>query len=389
MNHLLCEGQIHGGVAQGAGQALMEAIVFDAAGQLVTGSFQDYAMPRAEDFPDLVSELTEVPATTNPLGVKGAGEAGATGAPPAIIGAILDALKAVRYRAHRHAGNTEPRLGGDQRTHQCQSSGVTDMTDAPNLFSDGKAYERLMGRWSRPAGEKFLDWVDPPKNLRWIDVGCGNGAFTEVLIARCSPLEVAGVDPSEGQLAYARTRPGTKMAQFKIADAQNLPFGDNSFDAASMALVITFIPDAVKAAREMARVVKPGGIVATYMWDFEGGGFPLAPVSIAMKSLGMATLAPPNVDASRRESMRAIWEKAGLQSIDTQVIRIRVAYSNFDDFWDSNSVRSARPAKRSRICRRRRASSSRRACANSYPSLSDGSIAYGAFANAVKGKVAA
>ncbi len=93
MNHLLCEGQIHGGVAQGAGQALMEAIIFDKDGQLVTGSFQDYAMPRAEDFPDLVSKLTEVPATTNPLGVKGAGEAGATGAPPAIIGAILDALK--------------------------------------------------------------------------------------------------------------------------------------------------------------------------------------------------------------------------------------------------------------------------------------------------------
>ena len=62
MNALLCEGQIHGGVAQGVGQALMEAIVFDSGGQLVTGSFQDYAMPRAEDFPDLVSELTEVPA---------------------------------------------------------------------------------------------------------------------------------------------------------------------------------------------------------------------------------------------------------------------------------------------------------------------------------------
>jgi aerobic carbon-monoxide dehydrogenase large subunit len=95
MNRLLCEGQIHGGVAQGAGQALMEAIVFDSAGQLVTGSFQDYAMPRAADLPDITSELTEVPATTNPLGVKGAGEAGATGAPPAIVAAILDALKPV------------------------------------------------------------------------------------------------------------------------------------------------------------------------------------------------------------------------------------------------------------------------------------------------------
>jgi aerobic carbon-monoxide dehydrogenase large subunit len=93
MNHLLCEGQIHGGVAQGVGQALMEAIAFDAAGQLVTGSFQDYAMPRAEDFPEFVSELAEVPARTNPLGVKGAGEAGATGAPPAVVSAILDALR--------------------------------------------------------------------------------------------------------------------------------------------------------------------------------------------------------------------------------------------------------------------------------------------------------
>jgi aerobic carbon-monoxide dehydrogenase large subunit len=93
MNSLLCEGQIHGGVAQGVGQALMESIVFDAGGQLVTGSFQDYAMPRADDFPNFLSELTEVPATTNPLGIKGAGEAGATGAPPAVISAILDALR--------------------------------------------------------------------------------------------------------------------------------------------------------------------------------------------------------------------------------------------------------------------------------------------------------
>jgi carbon-monoxide dehydrogenase large subunit len=71
----------------------MESIVFDAGGQLVTGSFQDYAMPRADDFPDFLSELAEVPATTNPLGIKGAGEAGATGAPPAVISAILDALR--------------------------------------------------------------------------------------------------------------------------------------------------------------------------------------------------------------------------------------------------------------------------------------------------------
>jgi carbon-monoxide dehydrogenase large subunit len=97
INKLLCDGQIHGGVAQGVGQALMESIVFDSDGQLVTGSFQDYAMPRASDFPDLLSEIAEVPSTTNPLGIKGAGEAGAIGAPPALINAIVDAL-------HKEAG---------------------------------------------------------------------------------------------------------------------------------------------------------------------------------------------------------------------------------------------------------------------------------------------
>jgi carbon-monoxide dehydrogenase large subunit len=93
MNPLLCEGQVHGGVAQGLGQALKEVVIYDESGQLVTGSFQDYAMPRAEDFPEIVSENVEIPATTNLVGAKGAGEAGATGAPPAIMLALLDVLR--------------------------------------------------------------------------------------------------------------------------------------------------------------------------------------------------------------------------------------------------------------------------------------------------------
>jgi ubiquinone/menaquinone biosynthesis C-methylase UbiE len=261
------------------------------------------------------------------------------------------------------------------------------MSEAANLFTDGKAYERLMGRWSRVAGEIFLDWIDPPKNLRWLDVGCGNGAFTEALIARCSPAAVTGVDPSDGQLDYARTRPGTKTAQFRIADAQELPFADDSFDAASMALVIAFLPDPLKAAAEMARVVRPGGTIATYMWDFHGGGFPLAPIATAMKSLGMSQPAPPYADASRRETMRTIWQQAGLQSIDTRVIRIAIVYSGFDDFWDSNSapvgtsgkaIADLSPSARDELKARLR---------EQLPTGSDGRITYEAFANAVKGRV--
>ncbi len=117
------------------------------------------------------------------------------------------------------------------------------MSDPSNLFDDGKAYERLMGRWSRLVGEKFLDWIAPEKHLRWIDVGCGNGAFTEVLIERCAPAAVTGVDPSEAQLAFARTRPGAKLAQFRIADAQSLPFADAGFGSGPRKAVDPFEVD--------------------------------------------------------------------------------------------------------------------------------------------------
>jgi SAM-dependent methyltransferase len=260
------------------------------------------------------------------------------------------------------------------------------VSEAPNLFADGKAYERLMGRWSRLAGEKFLDWLAAPKNLKWLDVGCGNGAFTEVLIARCAPASVIGVDPSEGQLAYARGRPGTKGAEFRVADAQALPFPETSFDAATMALVIVFVPDPVKAARELVRVVRPGGIVATYMWEFPGG-FPLAPLAVTMKELGLTPPERPNVEASGRDAMRAIWKAAGITAIESEVIRIRVRFSNFDDFWDSNTVpvgpsgkalSELTPSAREQLKTRLR---------ERLPIAADGTIVYEAFANAVKGVV--
>jgi carbon-monoxide dehydrogenase large subunit len=93
INPMICEGQIHGGIAQGMGQALWENVAYDPSGQLLTGSFLDYGMPRADDLPAFASELVEVPAKTNPLGIKGIGESGTIGAPPTIVNAVLDALR--------------------------------------------------------------------------------------------------------------------------------------------------------------------------------------------------------------------------------------------------------------------------------------------------------
>jgi len=260
------------------------------------------------------------------------------------------------------------------------------MNAPENLFTDGKAYERLMGRWSKLAGAKFIDWLDPPQGLNWIDVGCGNGAFTEVLIARAKPAAVTGIDPSDGQITFARTRPNARMAQFRVADAHNLPFADKHFDAASMALVITFLSDPLKAAREIARVVKPGGIVATYMWDFPGGGFPIRPLGAAMRSLGLGEPPRPNVEASRRENMEAIWREARLQAIESTVIRIGVAFADFDDFWDSSTVPVGPSGKALAEMSPQTREQLKAKLREQLPIAADGSIAYEAFANAVKGR---
>jgi ubiquinone/menaquinone biosynthesis C-methylase UbiE len=261
------------------------------------------------------------------------------------------------------------------------------MNTPGQMFNDGKAYERMMGRWSKRVGVQFLDWVNAPKGLKWVEVGCGNGAFTEELIAYCAPSAVSAVDPSEGQLSFARTRPAAKLAQFQLADAQALPFPDRSFDAAAMALVITFIPDPAKAVAEMARVVRPGGLVATYMWDTVNGGVPLSPIEAALRSLGLNHPQRASATASLRENMQAFWQAAGLQSVETRVIRIPVAYSSFDDFCDSNLVPvgpsgqiigAMSPKEKDQLKARLR---------EQLPIAADGTIAYEAFANAVKGKV--
>ena len=261
------------------------------------------------------------------------------------------------------------------------------MTEPGQMFSDGKIYERMMGRWSKLAGRIFLDWLDPPKDLNWIEVGCGNGAFTEELIARCAPRAVSAVDPSPGQLDFARTRPAAKLAQFSLGDAQALPFPDRSFDAAAMALVITFIPDPAKAVAEMARVVRPGGGVATYMWDTLNGGVPLAPIEAALKAIGKPpphAPAPPPRDATpckpfgRRQGCNRSRRGKSVSRSPMRVSRIS-ANSNIVPIGPSGQLISAlSPDELEQLKAQLR---------KQLPIAPDGRIAYESFANAVKGRV--
>jgi len=261
------------------------------------------------------------------------------------------------------------------------------MADLQIRYNDGAAYERYMGQWSRLAGEIFLDWLAPRPGLRWIDVGCGSGAFSELVVTRCTPAEVQGVDPSEAQLAFARTRPGARMAEFRQGDAMALPFPADRFDAAAMALVIFFVPTPAHGVAEMVRVVRTGGTVATYAWDMLGGGFPLDPIQAEMRAMGVTPPMPPSADASRMDALRNLWKDAGLEAAETREITVQRTFADFDDFWTTSllsvsigpTVAAMAPGDVERL---------KAAVRNRMPADAAGRITGQARANAVKGRVA-
>jgi len=261
------------------------------------------------------------------------------------------------------------------------------MTQTAIQFNDGAAYERMMGTWSRLVGDVFLDWLKPALGLKWIDIGCGNGAFTEQIVDRCQPSEVLGVDPSEGQLAFARQRPAARLARFQQGGAMELPVADKSFDAAVMALVIFFVPEPARGVAEMVRVTKPGGLISAYAWDMFGGGFPLEALRAEVRALGGVPPSPPSSEASRIEVMQKLWIDAGIEAVETRAITVQRTFADFEEYWSVSSSRGSSanaaltglgPEKIAELKERMRAK---------LPPDSAGRITYGATANAVKGRL--
>ena len=260
------------------------------------------------------------------------------------------------------------------------------MTAEQIRFTDGAAYERYMGVWSQLVGDAFLEWLAPGPGLRWLDVGCGSGAFTEMLVRRCAPVSIDGIDPSEDQLAFARTRPALRLAQFHQADAMALPFPGHTFDAAIMPLVIFFVPDPAKGIAEMARVVSPGGLVTAYAWDMPGGGFPYRALFAALRDQGVYVPSAPSPDASGLDAMRALWTRAGLEALETHVITVERTFADFDDYWTTvlgsasvaRTLASMSPGEQAPIKARLK---------EVLPADANGRITYSATANAIAGRV--
>lgn len=137
------------------------------------------------------------------------------------------------------------------------------------MWDDAGGYEAYVGHWSRAIAPRFLDWLGAGSGLRWLDVACGTGVLTSAILAHCNPNEVLGLDASDAYLAFARSHCPDPRAQFAPGDANALSFPSTSFDVAVSGLALNFIKFD-RALAEQYRVVRPGGVIAAYVWDYSG-----------------------------------------------------------------------------------------------------------------------
>jgi SAM-dependent methyltransferase len=215
------------------------------------------------------------------------------------------------------------------------------MAEVKLIFDAADDYERFMGRWSRAIGEKFLRWLDAPPHARWLNVGCGTGAFSELIQRHCKPASLTGIDPSPQQIAYVQKL--LPDHTFEVAESAALPFADGAFDVVASALVIHFIPDRAKAFAEMKRVLTSGGFVGGYTWkrteDTDFAAY--TPMILGAERVGGVALRSPVVPEGSCAGMCTSLEAAGFASVAATEIEVTQTYEDFDTYWDAQTQPSS------------------------------------------------
>ncbi|WP_114972450.1 class I SAM-dependent methyltransferase [Rhodoferax ferrireducens] len=209
------------------------------------------------------------------------------------------------------------------------------MGEISDSWNKGDAYERYVGRWSRLVAHEFLDWLNPPPSLRWLDVGCGTGALTAAIWEKCQPGELIGIDPSEGFLTNARTRLDGH-ATFHVANALDIPLPGSAVDVVVSGLVLNFVPDTTRGLAEMRRTSVAGGTIAAYVWDYAD----------KMELMRYFWDAAVELDSAVREldedvrfplchpdALELAFRDAKLSAIRVRPIDIATRFLDFDDYW--------------------------------------------------------
>jgi len=197
---------------------------------------------------------------------------------------------------------------------------------------EADAYDRFMGRYSVPLAPQLADFAAVAAGQRVLDVGCGPGALTGELVRRLGPAAVSAVDPSEPFVAAARARhPGVSVRR---AAAEQLPFGDQAFDAALAQLVVHFMAHPVVGLREMARVTRKHGVVAACVWDHAGGQGPLSLFWEAARELDPDVEDESQLPGAREGHLVQLLQAAGLHEIEESALSVNLEHPSFEDWWE-------------------------------------------------------
>ncbi|WP_142269869.1 class I SAM-dependent methyltransferase [Streptomyces sp. SLBN-115] len=262
------------------------------------------------------------------------------------------------------------------------------MRERRDMWAVGDAYERYMGRWSRAVAERFVVGLGCGGGLRWLDVGCGTGALTAVVAARCRPSAVVAMDRSAGFVDSARDTVPAPVCCVR-GDALSLPVRDLACDVAVSGLALNFLPTPGAAVAEAVRVVRPGGLVAAYVWDYAEGMTFLRRFWDAAISVDPSAAA---LDEGRRfplcrpGRLRTLWAEAGLDEVKVAPVEVPTVFADFTDLWEpflggqgpaADYATALAPAARDRL---------RDVLRATVPTRPDGSIALTARAWAVRGR---
>jgi len=205
-----------------------------------------------------------------------------------------------------------------------------------DTWAAGDLYEPFIGRWSRLAAAEFLKWLAVPPGKDWVDVGCGTGALTQAILDTASPKSVRGIEPSPF-IERARATIQDPRATFQLGGAEALPLEAATIDACVSGLVLNFVPDQPRGLAEMARVTRPGGVIAAYVWNYAGKMELLRYFWDAVRTLDRDTAA---LDEATRfpicnpEPLAALFTNAGLQDVETRAIDVPTHFKDFDDYWN-------------------------------------------------------
>src|SRR5712691_3798774 len=206
-------------------------------------------------------------------------------------------------------------------------------------YAHPASYEEFMGRWSRRLAPLFASFAGVGTAKRLLDLGCGTGTLSRTLVDLLPDAEVVGVDPTPSYVEYARRSVESSRARFEIGAADALPFAEDSFDATLSLLVLQEFPDAPQAAREMARVTRDGGTIATCKWDFQNGMPMLELVSRAAEAVAPKAVKrhraelPVRPAYDRIEKIAALWEGCGLAEVRVAVLEVSLEFASYEDLW--------------------------------------------------------